>query len=113
MYFEVEQDRMVGAMSLDRETSSRARPKRHDLRLPGIDRDFNIVAMQVNNGAAVGRPAEFDSFVSRIIQHEYDHLEGVLLVDRMSAADKQRHKAALQELVDRYRSRQASPARAR
>lgn len=48
---------------------------------------------------------EFDGFVSRIIQHEYDHLEGVLLVDRMSAADKQRHKAALAELVDRYRSR--------
>lgn len=56
---------------------------------------------------------EFDGFVSRIIQHEYDHLEGVLLVDRMSAADKQRHKAALQELVDRYRSRAASTARSR
>jgi peptide deformylase len=46
---------------------------------------------------------EFDGFTSRIIQHEYDHLEGVLLVDRMSPADKQRHKAALAELVDRYR----------
>jgi hypothetical protein len=45
--------------------------------------------------------------------YEYDHLEGVLLVDRMSAADKQRHKAALQELVDRYRSRAASGASAR
>jgi peptide deformylase len=56
---------------------------------------------------------EYDGFVSRIIQHEYDHLEGVLLVDRMSSADKQRHKAALQELVDKYRARQASPARAR
>ncbi len=56
---------------------------------------------------------EFDGFVSRIIQHEYDHLEGVLLVDRMSAADKLRHKAALQELVDRYRSRPAGSARTR
>ncbi|MCE9595537.1 MAG: peptide deformylase [Planctomycetes bacterium] len=63
------------------------------------------------DGASIER--EFDGFVSRIIQHEYDHLEGVLLVDRMSAADKQRHKAALQELVDRYRSRAASTARAR
>lgn len=52
---------------------------------------------------------EFDGFTSRIIQHEYDHLEGVLLVDRMSPADRQRHKAALQELVDRWK-RSAPPA---
>ncbi len=52
---------------------------------------------------------EFDGFTSRVIQHEYDHLEGVLLVDRMSPADKQRHKAALQDLIERYR-RSASAA---
>lgn len=52
-----------------------------------------------------GKPfrAEYDGFVSRIVQHEYDHLEGVLLVDRMSSADRLRHKAALEELVDRHR----------
>ncbi|MBL8863879.1 MAG: peptide deformylase [Planctomycetes bacterium] len=52
-----------------------------------------------------GRPQEreFDGFTSRIIQHEYDHLEGVLLVDRMSPADRLRHKAALQDLVDRWK----------
>ncbi len=56
----------------------------------------------------------YEAFPSRIIQHEYDHLEGVLLVDRMSPADKVRHKAALQELVDRYkRTRPAAPARRR
>jgi peptide deformylase len=61
------------------------------------------------DGAPIER--EFDGFVSRIVQHEYDHLEGVLLVDRMSPADKLRHKAALQELVDGYkRGRQASVA---
>lgn len=48
---------------------------------------------------------EFDGFVSRIVQHEYDHLEGVLLVDRMSSADKLVHKAALQDLVDDYRAK--------
>ena len=47
---------------------------------------------------------EFDGFESRIVQHEYDHLEGVLLVDRMSPADKQLHRAALEELVERYRA---------
>jgi len=46
---------------------------------------------------------EFSGFESRILQHEYDHLEGVLLVDRMSPADKHRHRAALEALVERYR----------
>jgi peptide deformylase len=52
---------------------------------------------------------EYAGFVSRIIQHEYDHLEGVLLVDRMSPAEKQANKAALAELVDRYK-RKRGPA---
>ncbi len=51
--------------------------------------------------------AEYDGFRSRIIQHEYDHLEGILLVDRLSPADKLRNKPALQELVDRYKAAQA------
>ena len=48
---------------------------------------------------------EFEGFTSRVIQHEYDHLEGVLLVDRMSPADKARNRAALQALVEEYRER--------
>jgi peptide deformylase len=52
--------------------------------------------------------AEYAGFTSRVVQHEHDHLEGVLLVDRMSAADKQRHKAALAELVEGYQARRAS-----
>ena len=48
---------------------------------------------------------EFEGFVSRIVQHEYDHLEGVLLVDRMSPADKVRNKAALEDLVEEYRAK--------
>lgn len=63
------------------------------------------VAFHDVQGQAIER--EFDGFTSRIVQHEYDHLEGVLLVDRMSPADKQRHKSALAELVDRYRRGQA------
>jgi peptide deformylase len=54
---------------------------------------------------------EYEGFVARIVQHEYDHLEGVLLVDRMSAADRLRHKVALEELKHRYRREQSSGAR--
>lgn len=54
---------------------------------------------------------EYEGFTSRVIQHEYDHLEGVLLVDRMSPADKARNKVALQELVEAYRRSQATAGR--
>ena len=52
-----------------------------------------------------GEPVEltFEGFPGRIVQHEYDHLEGILLVDRMPPAEKLRNKAALDELVDRFR----------
>lgn len=53
---------------------------------------------------------ELSAFPSRIAQHEYDHLEGVLLVDRMTPADRLRHKVALEELVDRYRRARAAAA---
>ena len=51
-----------------------------------------------------GKPIRgtYAGFTSRIIQHEQDHLEGVLLVDRMSPADKVRHRGALEALVDRF-----------
>ena len=48
---------------------------------------------------------EFTGFPGRVVQHEYDHLEGVLLVDRMSPADKVRNKHVLQDLVARYQER--------
>ncbi len=55
---------------------------------------------------------EFDGFASRIVQHEYDHLEGILLVDRMSPADKQRHKTALDNLVFDFKQAREKRARA-
>ena len=60
-----------------------------------------------------GTPFEetYSGFTSRIIQHEYDHLEGVLLVDRMSAADRLRNKAALEELVQRFKRKAAASSK--
>ena len=56
-----------------------------------------------------GKPLrlEFTGFASRVLQHEYDHLEGVLLVDRMSPADRLRNKVALGEMIEDYKERQA------
>ena len=39
---------------------------------------------------------------ARICQHESDHLEGRLLVDRMGSVSKMGHRKALQELVDEF-----------
>jgi peptide deformylase len=60
-----------------------------------------------------GRPIELalEGYVSRIVQHEYDHLEGVLLVDRMSAADRTRHRGALEALVERFKRARAKALR--
>ncbi len=62
-------------------------------------------ACRVKAQALDGSAVELDlfGFVSRIVQHEFDHLEGVLLVDRMSPTDRLRHKAALQQLSAAYR----------
>ncbi|MBX3464972.1 MAG: peptide deformylase [Planctomycetes bacterium] len=44
-------------------------------------------------------------WLARIVQHELDHLEGVLFVDRLTAVDKLRVKAQLAELEERFRAR--------
>ncbi len=54
--------------------------------------------------------AEYEGFQSRIVQHEFDHLEGVLLVDRMSPADKLKNKIALENLIEHYKRQVAKAA---
>ena len=41
---------------------------------------------------------EVEGWLSRVIQHEYDHLEGVLFIDYLSAFRKRMHKSDLQEI---------------
>lgn len=41
---------------------------------------------------------EFDGIQARIIQHEYDHIEGVLFVDHLSALKKQLIRGKLQNI---------------
>jgi peptide deformylase len=55
--------------------------------------------------------ATYEGFISRVIQHEMDHLEGVLLVDRMSPADKLKNKIAIGNLVYDYKQAQAKAAK--
>jgi peptide deformylase len=41
-------------------------------------------------------------FVARVWQHEFDHLMGVLITDRMGLADKLKHRRVLKELEEKY-----------
>jgi len=51
---------------------------------------------------------DLTEFPARILQHEKDHLDGVLLVHRMSPVDKIQHRVALDELIDLFARQQAS-----
>jgi peptide deformylase len=44
-------------------------------------------------------------WLARIVQHELDHLDGVVFVDRLTAGEKLRVKAQLLELEDRWKAR--------
>jgi peptide deformylase len=47
---------------------------------------------------------KYEGWAARIFQHEYDHLDGVLYIDRLEHEDREQVKARLQELVDNYRT---------
>jgi peptide deformylase len=43
---------------------------------------------------------QFDGLVARVIQHEYDHIEGILFTDRISSLKKQLIKKKLQNIME-------------
>ncbi len=43
---------------------------------------------------------EAEGLLARVFQHEYDHLEGTMIKDRMSRMAKIKHRARLKELMD-------------
>ncbi len=48
------------------------------------------------------RRAEADEFFARVIQHELDHLDGVLLLDRLGEDQRKDAKRAVRELQMRF-----------
>jgi peptide deformylase len=71
------------------------------LSLPGVTMPVTRpVSLRVRALDAAGEPLDFyaEGLEARVIQHEFDHLEGVLIVDRTSRSAR---AAALRELRDR------------
>lgn len=60
------------------------------------------------NGTPVSQTAS--GFVARIWQHEVDHLNGVMLVDRMGPVAKMANRRILKELEDKYDLDHPKPA---
>lgn len=61
------------------------RPER--VRLQYLDRDFNISEMEVSD------------LMARVIQHEYDHVEGILFIDHISAFRRRLLRRKLRDMA--------------
>lgn len=46
------------------------------------------------------RTEVYDGLIARVIQHEYDHIEGILFTDKISSLKKQLIKKKLQNIMD-------------
>ena len=60
----------------------------------------------------------FDGLIARVIQHEYDHIEGILFTDRISSLKKRLIQKKLQNIMDGkvrpdYKMRFPAPKKAR
>lgn len=71
------------------------------LSLPGITAEVTRPAQATITALNEhGEPIEetADGLLARIWQHEYDHLDGVLILDRMSPIDRMANKRVIKEL---------------
>jgi len=72
-----------------------------DIRIKVIrDKRITIKAQDLE-GQTFERSAE--GFIPRVWQHEFDHLNGIMLTDRMGPVAKMTHRKKLKELEDLYR----------
>ncbi len=72
------------------------------LSLPGLREDVNresTVVMRYLNENFEEKVESFEGLAARIIQHEYDHLDGILFPDRLSPLRRQILKGKLQGIA--------------
>jgi len=82
------------------------------LSFPGIYIKIGrFTRLRVRYQDVLGKTRELDAegVLARAVQHELDHLDGRLLVDRMSGVQRVTHRRRLKELEERY-ERKASQA---
>jgi peptide deformylase len=48
-------------------------------------------------------------YIARIWQHEYDHLNGVLITDRMGLGDKMKYRKTLRDMEEKWEAEHPRP----
>lgn len=61
--------------------------RQETVKLSYLDENFNSVE------------EEFSGFAARVIQHEYDHIEGVLFIDKINAMKRRMIRGKLQDIT--------------
>lgn len=88
------------------ERVGRAKAEEGCLSLPGIyakvERPKRIV-MEGTTPEGEQVAIEADGLTARCLQHEFDHLDGILFIDRVSPISKRRIKKKLEALEQRYK----------
>jgi peptide deformylase len=77
------------------------------LSIPGIQVDVERpVAVTISGQDVSGKPLQIEAsdLLARILQHEVDHLDGVLILDR---TDRESRKAAMREWRERLLAQQS------
>jgi peptide deformylase len=75
------------------------------LSLPKVNINvFRSKSIKIEAQDVTGQPLEQieSGYVARIWQHEADHLNGILLTDRMGPVAKMTYRKVLKELEERY-----------
>jgi peptide deformylase len=75
------------------------------LSLPAINAQISRnKAIKIQAQDLDGKPFEQieSGYLARIWQHEFDHLNGVLITDRMGMADRFKHRKTLKELQEKW-----------
>jgi peptide deformylase len=83
------------------------------LSFPGIYGDvLRAKKVVVRAADLAGAPLEIEAedLYARVLQHEIDHLDGILFVTKMGPADRAQAKKKLEELRRRYEESAAPPA---
>lgn len=72
------------------------------LSLPGLSETVereSVIRIQYMDENFVEHDEEYDDFFARCIQHEYDHIEGILFIDHISPIRKQLIKSKLTNML--------------
>lgn len=72
------------------------------LSLPGINENVSRaekVRIRFQDMEGVAHDREFSGYLARVVQHEYDHIQGVVFTDRLSPLRKNLVKSRLASMV--------------